>query len=141
MRRALSPANGKAFVPLIATLTLDPGIPEIKQMNEAAGALGWTTTPTVARSAVAVERVAPRARASPACRRPCPRCPPRCRAGRSPLPAGPRPGRVTRHASTPGPLPPRSRHPVPQDRTAGGGEGRTLHRARVVPDHGDDLLA
>ena len=38
------------------------------------------------------------ARAAPAWRRPCPRRPPRCRAGRSPLPAGPGPGRGTRHA-------------------------------------------
>ena len=38
------------------------------------------------------------ARAAPAWRRPGPRRSPRCRAGRSPLPAGPGPGRRTRHA-------------------------------------------
>ncbi len=39
---------------------------------------------------------------------------PRHRAGRSPLPPGPRPGRGTRHAPAPGPLPPRPRHAVCQ---------------------------
>ena len=42
--------------------------------------------------------------------------PPESCAGRSPLPAGPRPGRGTRHAPAPGPLPPRPRHAICQDR-------------------------
>jgi tetratricopeptide (TPR) repeat protein len=42
--------------------------------------------------------------------------PPRCRAGRSPLPAGPRPGRGTGDAPARGPLPPRAGPPVRPDR-------------------------
>ena len=56
------------------------------------------------------------ARAAPAWRRPCPRRPSRCRAGRSPLPAGPGPGRGTRHAPAHGPLPPRAGPAIPPDR-------------------------
>ena len=56
------------------------------------------------------------ARAAPAWRRPCPRRSPRCRAGRSPLPAGPGPGRGTRHAPARGPLPPRAGPAVRPDR-------------------------
>ena len=81
------------------------------------------------------------ARAAPAWRRPCPRRSPRCRAGRSPLPAGPGPGRGARHAPAPGPLPPRPRHAVCQDRPAGAGPRRAVHGHRAVPRHGDDLLA
>ena len=39
------------------------------------------------------------------------------------------------------PLPPRPRHAVCQDRPAGTGPRRTIHRHRPVPRHGDDLLA
>ena len=46
--------------------------------------------------------------AAPAWRCPCPRRSPRCRAGRSPLPAGPRPGRRAGHAPAAGPLSPRA---------------------------------
>ena len=56
------------------------------------------------------------ARAAPAWRRPCPRRSPRCRAGRSPLPAGPGPGRGTGHAPARGPLPPRAGPAVRPDR-------------------------
>ena len=56
------------------------------------------------------------ARAAPAWRCPCPRRPSRCRAGRSPLPAGPGPGRRTRHAPARGPLPPRAGPAVRPDR-------------------------
>ena len=48
------------------------------------------------------------ARAAPAWCCPCSRRPSRCRAGRSPLPAGPGPGRGTGHAPARGPLPPRA---------------------------------
>ena len=80
-------------------------------------------------------------RAAPAWRRPCPRRPSRCRAGRSPLPAGPGPGRGTRHAPARGPLPPRAGPAIPPDRPAGGGPRRPDHRHRPVPRHGHDLLA
>ena len=56
------------------------------------------------------------ARAAPAWRCPCPRRSPRCRTGRSALPAGSGPGRGTRYAPAPGALPPWSRPPVRQDR-------------------------
>ena len=49
----------------------------------------------------------------------------RGRAGRSPLPAGPRPGRGAGHASAPGPLPPRPRHAVQP-----GGSGLRRHARR-----------
>ena len=55
-------------------------------------------------------------RAAPAWRCPGPRRPPRCRAGRSPLPAGPGPGRGARHASARGPLPPRAGPAIRPDR-------------------------
>jgi tetratricopeptide (TPR) repeat protein len=67
------------------------------------------------------------ARAAPAWCRPCPRRPSRYRAGRSPLPAGPGPGRGAWHAPAPGALPPGSRHPLRHDRPAGAGPGRTVH--------------
>jgi class 3 adenylate cyclase/tetratricopeptide (TPR) repeat protein len=54
--------------------------------------------------------------------------PPRCRAGRSALPAGPGPGRGTRHAPARGPLPPRPRHTTCQARPAGAGPRRTGYR-------------
>ena len=40
-----------------------------------------------------------------------------------------------------GPLPPRPRHAVPQDRPRRAGPGRANHRRRDVPRDGDDLLA
>ena len=43
---------------------------------------------------------------------------------------GPRPGRGTRHAPAPGPLPPRPRHAVCHDRPAGAGPHRAVHRHR-----------
>ena len=61
---------------------------------------------------------------------------PRCHTGRSPLPAGPGPGRGTGHAPARGPLPPRPGHPVRRDRSAGAGPHRTGYRHRVVPRHG-----
>ena len=79
--------------------------------------------------------------AAPAWRCPGPRRPPRCRAGRSPLPASPGPGRGTRHAPAPGPLPPGSWHPVRHHRPAAAGPRRPVHRHRPVPRHGHDLLA
>ena len=63
------------------------------------------------------------------------------RAGRSPLPPGPCPGRGTRHAPTPGPLPPRSREALCHERTPRRGPRRTVRRHRVVSGHGDDVLA
>src|SRR5262249_35982126 len=63
------------------------------------------------------------------------------RAGRSPLPAGPHPGRGTRHAPAPGPLPPRPRHAVRQDRTGRAGSHRVVHGHRDVRVDGHDLLA
>ena len=67
--------------------------------------------------------------------------PPESRAGRSPLPPGPRPGRGTRHAPAPGPLPPRPRHPVCQDRPAEQARAELSTAIDAVPRHGHDLLA
>ena len=58
---------------------------------------------------------------------------PGARAGRILLPASPRPGRRTRHAPTPGPLPPWPRHTVCRDRPARAGPHRTLHRHCPLP--------
>ena len=69
------------------------------------------------------------------------RDPPECAQAEAYYQPGPRPGRGTRHAPAPGPLPPRSRHAVCQDRPAGAGPYRTVHRHRDVPCHGHDLLA
>ena len=80
-------------------------------------------------------------RATPAWRRLCPRRPPDAAPAEASLPAGPGPGRGTRHASAPGPLPPWPRHPVCQARPAGAGPRRVVHCYRAVPCHGDDLLA
>ena len=78
---------------------------------------GLAARPPGARPGPAAEGTRERgARAAPAWRRPCPRRPPRCRAGRSPLPAGPGPGRGTRHAPARGPLPPRAGPAVRPDR-------------------------
>ena len=65
----------------------------------------------------------------------------RPRARRRALPAGPHPGRRTRHAPTPGPLSPGPGHPIRQHRPAGAGSRRPGRRHRAVPRHGDDLLA
>jgi tetratricopeptide (TPR) repeat protein len=67
--------------------------------------------------------------------------PPGDYAGRNPLPAGPRPGRGTRHASHPGPLPPRPRHAVCHDRSARAGPCRIICRHRALSRHGDAVLA
>ena len=55
--------------------------------------------------------------------------------------SGPRPGRGAEHAPAPGPLPPRPRYAVYQDRAAGAGAHRTVCRYWPVPCHGDDVLA
>jgi tetratricopeptide (TPR) repeat protein len=81
------------------------------------------------------------ARAAPAWRRPCPRRPPRCHAGRNPLPAGPHPRRRAWHAPAPGSLPPRARSAVRPDWPWCAGPCCPGHRHRPVPRHGDDLLA
>ena len=80
-------------------------------------------------------------RAAPAWCRLCLRRSPRIRAGRSPLPAGPRPGRGTRHAPARGPLSPRPRDAVYRNRPAGAGACRVVDGDRDVSGHGDDLLA
>src|SRR5262249_10733546 len=81
------------------------------------------------------------ARAAPAWRCPGPCRSPRCCAGRSALPAGPRSGRQTQHAPAHGPLPPRPGHLVRHDWPAGAGPHRAVCRHRPLPRHGDDLLA
>src|SRR4029453_12793683 len=53
----------------------------------------------------------------------------------------PRPGRRTRYASPPGPLPPWSRYPVGQAGTGRAGPYRTVHRHRPLSYDGNDLLA
>jgi class 3 adenylate cyclase/tetratricopeptide (TPR) repeat protein len=67
--------------------------------------------------------------------------PPRCRTGRSPLPAGPGPSPGTRHASAPGPLSFQPRHAVYEDRPTRAGPHRAVCRHQPVPRHGDDVLA
>src|SRR5262245_54866566 len=63
------------------------------------------------------------------------------RAGCRLLPSSYGPGRRTRHASAPGPLPSRPRHPVRQDGPDWAGARRAIRRHSVVPRHGDDVLA
>jgi tetratricopeptide (TPR) repeat protein len=67
--------------------------------------------------------------------------PPRCPAGRGALPGGANACRGAGHAATPSPLPPRPRHPIWEDRSAGAGPRRAVGRHRLVPCDGDDLLA
>src|SRR5215470_5596454 len=63
------------------------------------------------------------------------------RAGCRLLPSSSGPGRRTRHAPAPGPLPSRPRHPVRQDGPRRADARRAVRRHRIVPRHGDDLLA
>ena len=72
---------------------------------------------------------------------PRPDQPPRCPAGRGALPGSTDAGRGAGHAATPGPLPSWPWHPIREDRSAGTGPRRAVHRHRPLPCHGDDLLA
>ena len=65
---------------------------------------------------------------------------PRGRARCRPLPPGPRAGRGTGHASTPGALPQGSRHPV-QARQWEQAQTELSDRHRTLPCHGHDILA
>jgi tetratricopeptide (TPR) repeat protein len=67
--------------------------------------------------------------------------PPRRRAGRSLLSAGPGHGGRARHAPTPSAWPPRSRHPLHHCWPATAGPGSTVHSHRDVSRHGNDLVA
>src|SRR4029453_5126755 len=63
------------------------------------------------------------------------------RAGCRLLPSSSGPGRRTRHAPAPGPLPSWPWHPVRQHGPGRAGARRVICRHRVVPRHGDDVLA
>src|SRR4030095_1650520 len=63
------------------------------------------------------------------------------RAGCRLLPSSSGPGRRTRHAPAPGPWPSRPWHPVRQHGPGRAGARRVICRHRVVPRHGDDVLA